>query len=245
MTARKSAKDFDQRLLDLYDEFCHGMIDRRQFVSAVGRHAGAGVSALALVEMLMPDYALAQQVAPDDPRIKTQTITYQSPEGNGPTKALLAEPAWQVTITAGRDAAFRATLEELATRSAAPAAVLGWTDRVPELLMTHHVVISKAGGATTQEAINALCPMIVSQIVPGQEEGNYELLRRHDAGILATTPQKIATALQRAFAGDAALWRHWRGNLRTLARPAAARTIARRVLADTAVGAATPQAAAV
>ncbi|MEJ1973878.1 MAG: hypothetical protein WDM96_15870 [Lacunisphaera sp.] len=96
--------------------------------------------------------------------------------------------------------------------------------------MTHHAVISKAGGATTQESINALCPLIVSQIVPGQEEGNYELLQRHDAGALATTPRAIVTILQAAFSHDAVLWRHWRKNLHGLARPAAARHIAAHVL---------------
>ncbi|MDB5595378.1 MAG: clcD 2 [Hyphomicrobiales bacterium] len=90
---RKSARDFDQRLLDLYDQYCHGRIDRRQFVSSAGKYAAAGVSATALVEMLLPDYALAQQVKPDDPRIKTEMITFDSPQGNGPTKALLAKPA--------------------------------------------------------------------------------------------------------------------------------------------------------
>lgn len=90
---RRTAKDFDQRLLDLYDRFCHGMIDRRQFVAGVRPFAAAGISATALVEMLMPDYALAEQVKPDDPRIRTSTVTYESPKGNGPTKALLAQPA--------------------------------------------------------------------------------------------------------------------------------------------------------
>jgi carboxymethylenebutenolidase len=90
---RKTAKDFDQRLLDLYDRYCHGMIDRREFVAGVSKFAGAGVTTAALVEMLMPNYALAQQVKPDDPRIKTQTITYDSPKGYGPTKALVARPA--------------------------------------------------------------------------------------------------------------------------------------------------------
>ncbi|MDI1249492.1 MAG: galactosyldiacylglycerol synthase [Lacunisphaera sp.] len=140
-------------------------------------------------------------------------------------RALLAQPGWHLTITAGRDEALRRELVALAAGAPAPCTVLGWTDRIPELLMTHHVVISKAGGATTQESINALCPLLVSQIVPGQEEGNYELIRRHDAGALAETPDAIVATLQRLFADDAALWRHWRANLRTLARPAAARTI--------------------
>lgn len=148
-------------------------------------------------------------------------------------RELLQHRAWRLTITAGRDAAFREELVRLAAGAPARADVLGWTDRVPELLMTHHVVIGKAGGATTQESINALCPMLISQIVPGQEEGNAELLRRHDAGAFAPTPSAITSALQRAFASDGALWHHWRGNLRRLARPDAARTIARHVLAAT------------
>jgi carboxymethylenebutenolidase len=90
---RKSAKDFDQGLLDLYDDFCHGRIDRRQFVAGAGKFAVAGVSATALVNMLLPDYALAQQVSPEDKRIVVSRVTFDSPKGNGPTKALLAKPA--------------------------------------------------------------------------------------------------------------------------------------------------------
>ena len=145
-------------------------------------------------------------------------------------RALLQQADWKITFTAGRDTRLRRELEQMAQGAAAQSEILGWTNRIPELLMTHHAVISKAGGATTQESINALCPLIVSQIVPGQEEGNYELLQRHDAGALATTPRAIVTILQTAFAHDALLWRHWRKNLRTLARPAAARHIATQVL---------------
>ena len=145
-------------------------------------------------------------------------------------RALLMNRHWQITFTAGRDEGLRQELTALARGAPAQAEVLGWTDRIPELLMTHHVVISKAGGATTQESINALCPLLISQIVPGQEEGNYELIRRHDAGTLAGTPTEIVSALQRIFAHDAQLWQHWRANLRCLAHPAAARTIATTVL---------------
>ncbi len=145
-------------------------------------------------------------------------------------RALLQNPSWQVTITAGREESLRRELIALAADAPAKADILGWTDRIPELLMTHHVAISKAGGATTQESINALCPLIVSQVVPGQEEGNYELIRRNDAGALAETPEAIVATLERLFAHDAALWRHWRANLRHLAQPAAARNIASHVL---------------
>jgi len=161
-------------------------------------------------------------------------ILFMINSGRGPAlriaRELLQHRNWRITFTAGRDTKLRRELEILAAGSPALADILGWTDRIPELLMTHHVAISKAGGATTQEAINALCPLIVSQIIPGQEEGNYELLHRHNAGALAETPAEIVSTLQRAFASDAALWQLWRSNLRNLAHPAAARTIAAQVL---------------
>lgn len=145
-------------------------------------------------------------------------------------RALLEHRQWKVTFTAGRDEALLKELQEMARHGSAEAEILGWTDRIPELLMTHHVVISKAGGATTQESINALCPLLVSQIVPGQEEGNYELIRRNEAGALAETPEQIVATLQRAFAEDAKVWRQWRANLQRIAQPAAARQIASIVL---------------
>lgn len=146
-------------------------------------------------------------------------------------RAILERTPCALTVTAGRNRGLQAQLESLASGFPGRLQVLGWTDRVPELLMTHHVVVSKAGGATTQEAINALCPMIVSQVVPGQEEGNWELLRRHATGVRAGTADEICTALRRAFADDGVLWHSWRRQLAALARPDAARTIARAVLA--------------
>jgi processive 1,2-diacylglycerol beta-glucosyltransferase len=145
-------------------------------------------------------------------------------------RALLQQSDWHITFTAGRDEELLNKLRQMANGAPARADVLGWTDRIPELLMTHHVVISKAGGATTQESINALCPLLVSQIVPGQEEGNYELIRRNEAGALAETPKEIVATLKRAFADDAAIWRRWRSNLGRIAQPAAARRIASLVI---------------
>lgn len=148
-------------------------------------------------------------------------------------RLLLAEPGWEVTCAVGRDEGLRRRLSGLAAGRPLRAEVLGWTDQIPRLLMTHHSVVSKAGGATTQEAIAALCPMIVNQVVPGQEEGNYELLRRHGAGMLAETPDAVVSALRRAFAWRGALWRDWRRALEPIARPAAARTIAAHLLGRT------------
>jgi processive 1,2-diacylglycerol beta-glucosyltransferase len=72
--------------------------------------------------------------------------------------ALLEQRDWRITFTAGRDAGLQRELQQMAQGAPARAEVLGWTDRIPELLMTHHAVISKAGGATTQESINAPVP---------------------------------------------------------------------------------------
>lgn len=90
---REKASDFDQRLLDLYDDYAHGRIGRRDFMQRAAAFAAAGVSAEALLSRLSPNYAYAQQVPKDDSRIKTETVEYSSPKGGGKIKGLLAQPA--------------------------------------------------------------------------------------------------------------------------------------------------------
>ena len=90
---RKKASDFDQRVLDLYDGYVHGKIGRREFLDRAAKYAVGGVTAAALLESLKPDYALAQQVAPDDPRIRAEFVDYASPNGHGTIRGLLARPA--------------------------------------------------------------------------------------------------------------------------------------------------------
>ena len=144
-------------------------------------------------------------------------------------RQLLLRTPWELTIAVGRNETLRTDLQQVANGRATPARVLGWSDEMPRLLMTHHVVVSKAGGATTQEALAARCPMIVNQIVPGQEEGNYELLRRHGIGALAETPEAVIAELERAFHSNGRTWREWRAALAPLSRPRAAVEIATRV----------------
>jgi processive 1,2-diacylglycerol beta-glucosyltransferase len=103
---------------------------------------------------------------------------------------------------------------------------------MPTLLRTHHLLIGKAGGATVQETIAARTPMLLTGVVPGQEEGNARLLFDHDCGRLAETPEALAAAVAEAFASDAALWRRWMAHITQLARPDAALQIARFVLAS-------------
>src|SRR5271157_4864396 len=90
---RKRASDFPQELLNLFDLYVHGEISRRAFLDGAQKFAVGGVTATALFEMLKPNYAWAVQVPPDDKRIKTESVTVQSPQGNGSIKGLLARPA--------------------------------------------------------------------------------------------------------------------------------------------------------
>ena len=90
---RETASNFDQRLLQLYDDYAHGRIGRRDFMQKAAVFAVGGVTVEALLARLSPNYAFAQQVAKDDARIKTETVEYASPKGGGKIKGLLARPA--------------------------------------------------------------------------------------------------------------------------------------------------------
>jgi carboxymethylenebutenolidase len=90
---RKQASDYPQELLDLFHEYQHGDISRRDFLERAKKFAVGGVTAMALYESLKPNYAWAQQVPKDDARIKTEVATVQSPDGNGSIKGLFAKPA--------------------------------------------------------------------------------------------------------------------------------------------------------
>lgn len=90
---RMTAKDFPQELLELYDFYAHGQITKRQFLDRAGKFAIGSVTALALLDMLSPDYALAEQVSFNDPDILPDYITYASPQGHGEVRGYLVRPA--------------------------------------------------------------------------------------------------------------------------------------------------------
>ena len=90
---RKRASDFPQELLNLFDGYVHGRMDRRQYLDAAQKFAVGGVTAAALFQMLKPNYAWATQVPADDSRIVTERPTVPSPLGNGNIKGYLARPA--------------------------------------------------------------------------------------------------------------------------------------------------------
>ncbi len=90
---RQKASDFDQELLDLYDGYAHGLIERREFLDKASKFAVGGMAATALLESLSPNYALAKQVEEDDPRIEGAFVDYASPDGHGTIRGYLVRPA--------------------------------------------------------------------------------------------------------------------------------------------------------
>src|SRR3954452_2190122 len=90
---RKKATDYPQELLELFDRYVHGEIPRREFLEGAKKFAVGGVTATAIWESLRPNYAWAEQIAKDDPRIKTESVTVDSPQGNGNIKGYLVRPA--------------------------------------------------------------------------------------------------------------------------------------------------------
>ena len=90
---RKQASDYPQELLDLFHEYQHGDITRRSFLDGARKFATGGLTALAIFESLKPNYAWAQQVPPDDKRLKVGYEIVPSPAGNGTIKGYLARPA--------------------------------------------------------------------------------------------------------------------------------------------------------
>jgi carboxymethylenebutenolidase len=92
MMQRKQASDFHPEVLKLFDQYVHGLIDRRGFLERAARFAVAGVTASMLLDALNPRFAEAEQIAKDDPRLATSSIEYESPNGTGKVRAYLAQP---------------------------------------------------------------------------------------------------------------------------------------------------------
>jgi carboxymethylenebutenolidase len=90
---RRKASEFDQDLLNLFDKYVHGAIDRRGFLDGAGRFAVGGMTAAMLLDALQPRFAEAQQVPPDDSRLKTESLEYPSPQGTGTMRGYFVRPA--------------------------------------------------------------------------------------------------------------------------------------------------------
>ena len=90
---RMTAKDFSPELLELYDFYAHGKISKREFLDKAGKFTVGGLTAAALLGMMSPNYALAEQVSFNDPDIVADYVTYPSPNGHGEVRGYLVKPA--------------------------------------------------------------------------------------------------------------------------------------------------------
>lgn len=86
-------EDLSQEVFDLYDDYAHNRIDRRQFLNKLSAYAIGGLTVASLLSFIMPNYQETLQIQPDDPRLKSEYITYDSPSGGGEIKGLLSRPA--------------------------------------------------------------------------------------------------------------------------------------------------------
>ena len=93
MEQRRKASDYPPEVLKLFDGYVHGALSRRDFLERAARYAVGAFTAAAMLESLKPNFAWAQQVAKDDPRISTQYLEYDSPRGHGRMRGYYAAPA--------------------------------------------------------------------------------------------------------------------------------------------------------
>src|SRR6478736_7056593 len=85
-------EDIKQEVFDLYDDYAHNRIERRDFIQKLSAYAVGGITVTSLMSFLMPNYSDSIQVMPDDPRLKSEYVYYESPKGGGKIKALLSKP---------------------------------------------------------------------------------------------------------------------------------------------------------
>ena len=112
--------EIDQQVFDLYDEYCHGRIDRREFLKRAG---AMGAAALVMAQGLLPNYARAQTISFTDTRIKASYVTYPSPGGNGDKiRGYLVQPAgngpWPAVLVIHENRGLNPYIEDVARRAA-------------------------------------------------------------------------------------------------------------------------------
>ncbi|CAN5692689.1 diglucosyl diacylglycerol synthase [soil metagenome] len=169
---------------------------------------------------------------PDDAHGRRVLYLVSSADATAPAlvQRLAFLPEIQLTVAMGRNPHLRQEIEQIRRLLPRPFATVGWSEELPRLLRASHILISKAGGATVQEAIAAACPMIANRVIPGQEEGNARYIVQQNCGTVATSNDAVVAAVRHAFAHDGAQWHEWSRNITRISRPAAALDAARFLL---------------
>ncbi len=96
-----SKENISQEVFDLYDDYAHNRVDRRQFLDRISAHAIGGVTVASLLSFVMPNYKEKIQIFPEDPRLNTEFVNYDSPKGGGSIKAQLSRPKEATTKLPG------------------------------------------------------------------------------------------------------------------------------------------------
>ena len=186
---------------------------------------------------------------PVSPAFATKHPELPAPVGNEPRRVLylvntgrkkavkaidrlLQVDGVQVTVVAGRDPELRAKLIESTADVSNRVRILGWTNQMPELFYSHHLVVSRAGDVIVPEAMAARCPMIVLQREASTDDDSAALIKKYECGTVVERKREIAEAVELAFEKRAAVWSDWRKNLKKISRPDAALRIAESVLAE-------------
>jgi UDP-N-acetylglucosamine:LPS N-acetylglucosamine transferase len=196
------------------------------------RHAGVEAAKILVSGFpVSPGYAANTETRPApgggvQPRV-LYVINGQPGRAVPLVERLLRGGGIELTVAAGKNSLLKANLETLAARMGKPARILGWVDDMPALLARNHLLIGKAGGATVQEALAAKTPMLITQILPGQEEGNARLLLQNGCGAHCPTNESVVSITAQLFSRDAAGWHRMHRHAAGLARPDAALTTAR------------------
>ena len=159
-----------------------------------------------------PVFKEMNPVSPDDDCKPFRVLyfpTAKKPFVRRHARAILnASPDVHITIVMGKNfRLLQSRARQLRTEFPGRVRLLGWTKKVPQLLEKHHLVVGKAGGATVHEAIAARVPMLIHHLVPGQEEGNLQLLQHLQAGDIAEIPADLTKAISNMLAGNARKWR--------------------------------------
>ena len=170
------------------------------------------------------DFTDDRQLNSNNSKPRVLHMIHAATRGAPELAGLLAKLDVDLTVTIGHADKLRPAIE--AATDGHPTKIVGWTDQLPRMLYESHLLIGKAGGATTQETIAAGCPMIINHVVAGQEEGNARLIVESNSGVIALSPREVVAQIEGAFANDAKQWREWASNISKLSRPRAALDIA-------------------
>jgi carboxymethylenebutenolidase len=121
---RMKADEFPREVLDLFDHYVHGRIDRRGFLDGAARFAVGGMSAAIMLEKLRPHYEWARHVPPGDPRIRDEYVEYASPQGHGTVRGLLVKPTgtpgpWPAVLVIHENRGLNPYIEDVVRRMGA------------------------------------------------------------------------------------------------------------------------------